>query len=334
MQVIELNGIGSKSLRSSARPTPEPSTTEVVVRIRAVALNYRDIEIIDGKYHTTYPLPLVPMSDAAGEVISVGSAVTRVKIGDRVAATFWQGWTGGEELPGTAVPLGGPKDGVLAELVKFDQENLVHIPDNLTDEEASTLPCAGVTAWHSLMTLGLTKPGDVILVQGTGGVSLFAMQFALAAGARVIVTSSSEAKLERALSHGAHVGINYVKTQDWGSQAYLLTNGRGVDHVIEVGGPGSFNQSLAALRPGGRISMIGYLGGLQGQADVLEIFRKRAIVRGIPVGSRDSFERMNQAISVNRIKPLVDHVFSWQDAARAIDYLKSGDHFGKVVLKL
>ena len=333
MKVIELTGSGTEALVLTERPMPEPGPTEVVLRMLAASLNYRDVEIVHGTYHTRFPFPLVPLSDGVGEVVAIGSEVKRVALGQRVCTTFWQDWTGGTEVPDGATLLGGPLDGVLAEYVKADQQNLVPVPAHLSDEQASTFPCAGVTAWHSLVTLGKIMPGDTVLVQGTGGVALFALQFAKAAGARVIATSSSDAKLERARELDADGVINYVKNPEWGNLAREMSGGRGVDHVIEVGGPGTFNQSLAAVRPGGQISVIGYLGGTEGHVNPLDIFRKRLTVRGIPVGSRDSAEAMMRCVDAQQLQPVVDKVFAWKEAAQALHHLKSGSHVGKVVLR-
>jgi len=209
----------------------------------------------------------------------------------------------------------------------------VHAPDHLTDEEASTLPCAALTVWQALVSEGHLKAGETVLIQGTGGVSIFALQFAVMFNARSIVTSSSDAKLERAKKLGATHTINYVKTPIWHPQVRRLNGGRGIDHVIEVGGPNSFMQSLQAIRMGGQIHMIGYVGSKQGEMNPLEILYRRAVVRGIPIGSRESFEHMNRAIALNRMRPVVDQVFPWTEARAALKYMREGKHFGKIVLK-
>jgi NADPH:quinone reductase-like Zn-dependent oxidoreductase len=231
-----------------------------------------------------------------------------------------------------AYQLGGPIDGLLAEYAVLDEQAAVLAPRNLIDVEAATLPCAAVTAWHALVTEGGIKAGETVLVQGTGGVSLFALQFARASGARVIVTSSSDEKLERARELGAFAGINYRQTPQWSDAVLEITEGRGVDHVIEVGGPQSFAQSLKASARRGQINVIGYLGGKEGAINPLEIFTRQVRVRGIPVGSRESFEAMNRAIEVQNLKPVVARAFPWLDAAEAFRYLEEGAHFGKVGL--
>jgi NADPH:quinone reductase-like Zn-dependent oxidoreductase len=321
-------------LKLIERPVPEPGRQEVVVKVKAAALNYRDVEIVRGSYHTKFPLPLIPLSDGVGEVVAVGAGVTRVKTGDRVCGTFWQRWVGGSfDAAEPSYQLGGPIDGFLAEYARLDEQGVVPAPKNLTDVEAATLPCAAVTAWHALITEGALKPGETVLTLGTGGVSLYALQFAVSAGARVIVTSSSDEKIERVKSLGAYACVNYKRHPNWAEDVLRLTEGKGVDHVIEVGGPGSFGQSLSAMRRGGQINVIGYLGGTEGAINPLDIFRRQVRVRGIPVGSRASFEAMNRAIEVNQLRPVVDRVFPWTEAEAALHHLEGGSSFGKVVLQ-
>ena len=334
MKVMVLqDGRGAGRLRMIERPMPEPRRQEILIRVKATALNYRDVEIANGTYHTAFEPPLVPLSDGVGEVVAIGEEVTRFRIGDRVCSTFWQRWIGGSfRMAEPAYQLGGPIDGLLAEYAVLDEQAAILAPRNLTDVEAATLPCAAVTAWHALVTEGDIKAGETVLVQGTGGVSLFALQFARASGARVIVTSSSDEKLERARELGAFAGINYRKNPQWSDAVLEITEGRGVDHVIEVGGPQSFAQSLKASSRRGQINVIGYLGGKEGAINPLEIFAKQVQVRGIPVGSRESFEAMNRAIEVQNLKPVVARTFPWLDAARAFRYLEEGAHFGKVAL--
>jgi NADPH:quinone reductase-like Zn-dependent oxidoreductase len=335
MKAIVINGqFGLDHLKLVERPQPEPRLGEVIIRTRAVSLNYRDTDMVAGTYPFKFPLPLVPTSDGVGDVVAVGDGVTRAKVGDRVLGTFWQSWLGGDFDQTAGIgQLGGDRDGMLSEYVRLDQEGLVHAPEHLTDEEASTLPCAALTAWQALVTEGHLKAGDTLLAQGTGGVSIFALQFGVMFGARTIVTSSSEAKLERAKAIGASHGINYATTPVWHPEVRRCNGGRGIDHVIEVGGPDSFMQSLQAIRMGGQIHMIGYVGGKTGEINPLEILYKRAVVRGIPIGSRESFEHMNRAISVNKMQPVVDHVFPWVEARAALEYMREGKHFGKIVLK-
>ena len=333
MKAMILESIGFDSLTLVNRPQPEPRRHEVVVRVKATALNYRDIEIARGSYHTAFPRPLIPVSDGVGEVVAIGEDVTRWKIGDRISGTFWERWVaGGFDMEEAQYQRGGPIDGWLAEYTRVDEQAAVAVPPHLTDAEAATLPCAGVTAWHALVTEGRLKAGDTVLIQGTGGVSLFALQFAAASGARVIVTSSSDEKLARAAALGAAEGINYVSHPEWDQEVLKLTGGSGVDHVVEVGGPESFARSLRSIRRGGQINVIGYLGGTAGAIDPLDIFRRQARVRGIPVGSRASFEAMNRAIDVNRLHPVVDRSFPWTEVAAAMRHFEQGGRFGKVVL--
>jgi NADPH:quinone reductase-like Zn-dependent oxidoreductase len=313
---------------------PQPGPGQVLVRMHAASLNFRDLAIATGKYvMSAIPPDLVPLSDGAGEVVEIGAGVQRVKPGDRVAGIFMQGWLGGEIEPqhgGTA--LGGAIDGVLAEYVVFDQHGLVHIPDHLSFEQAATLPCAGVTAWNALTGLNPVQAGQSVLVLGTGGVSIFALQFAHAMGARVIATSSSDDKLARVAAMGAADGINYRTREDWHVAVRELTGGRGVDHVVEVGGPGTLQRSIGAARLGGSVSLIGVL--TRGQIDPLPILGGGVIVRGLFVGSRQTFEAMNRAIALHRIVPVVDRVFAFEDAQAAYRALKAATHVGKIVIRI
>jgi NADPH:quinone reductase-like Zn-dependent oxidoreductase len=335
MKALEIVGqFGLDHLKLVDRPEPEPRFGEVVIRTRAVSLNYRDTDMVAGTYPFKFPLPLVPTSDGVGEVVAVGEGVTRAKVGDRVLGTFWQSWVGGDfDQTATIGQLGGDMDGMLSELVRLDQQGLVHAPEHLTDEEASTLPCAALTVWHALVTEGCLRAGDTLLVQGTGGVSLFALQFGVMFGASTIVTSSSDAKLERVKQLGATHTINYVKNPVWHPEVRRLNGGRGVDHVVEVGGPDSFLQSLQAIRMGGQIHMIGYVGSKTGEINPLEILYRRAVVRGVPIGSRESFDHMNRAIALHKMRPVIDRVFPWTEARAALKYMREGKHFGKIVLK-
>jgi NADPH:quinone reductase-like Zn-dependent oxidoreductase len=334
MKTMVLDGVpGFDNLKLVERPIPEPRRHEVVIRVKATALNYRDVEILRGTYHTAFPLPLVPLSDGVGEIVAIGEEVTRFKVGDRVCGTFWQRWIAGSfDMAEPAYQRGGPIDGLLSEYARLDEQAAVLAPAHLSDMEAATLACAGVTAWHALVTEGALKPGETLLCLGTGGVSLFALQFAVMAGARVIITSSCDEKIERAKALGAYAGVNYRRHPEWAEEVLRLTNGRGVDHVLEVGGPASFALSIKAVRIGGQINVIGYLGGTDGTIDPLDIFRRQLRVRGIPVGSRASFEAMNRAIEVNAMRPVIDRTFEWTLAPTALRYLESGSHFGKVVL--
>lgn len=333
MKVIALHDHGPQHLRLEERPMPQPGRQQILIRVAATSLNYRDVEIIEGTYHTNFALPLIPLSDGVGEIVAIGPDVTRFAVGDRVCSTFWPRWIGGSfRMAETGYQLGGPIDGLLAEFALLDEQAAVLAPKNLTDVEAATLPCAAVTAWQALVSEGQLKPGDNVLVQGTGGVSLFALQFAVACGARVIVTSSSDEKIARAKALGASAGINYHDVPDWAGAVLALTGGRGVEHVVEVGGPRTFAQSLAATAVGGQINVIGYLGGTDGLINPLDIFRRQVQVRGIPVGSRESFEAMVRAIEVNNLRPVVDSSFAWAEIGEALARLKTGSHFGKLVL--
>jgi len=248
---------------------------------------------------------------------------------------FWEHWTDGDFDPAEfGTSLGGPNDGVLTEIFRTTEDRLVLIPQQISDIQAASLPCAATTAWNALVTAGRIKSGDSVLVQGTGGVSLFALQFARIAGARVIVTSSSDAKLERAVEMGAFGTVNYQRSPEWSRHVLELTDGRGVDHVLEVGGPGSFAQSLKSVRFGGQINLIGYLGGVHGAINPMDIFWRQATVRCIAVGSRAMLEQLVRAIGVNQVAPVIDKVFAWTDAAAALRHLHSGSHFGKVVLSV
>ena len=335
MKAFEIqNTFGLDSLTITERPDPTPSYGQVLIKLRAVSLNYRDLMVVKGLYNPKLPLPMIPFSDGVGEVVAVGGGVTRVKIGDRVAGSFFQKWLCGELTEAKAQSaLGGAIDGLLTEYAVLDEDGVVHVPEHLTDEEGSTLPCAAVTAWNALITSGGVKAGDTVLVQGTGGVSIFALQFAQLLGARVIATSSSDEKLEKVRQLGAWETINYQQTPDWGKKVQELTAGIGVDYVVEVGGAGTLNQSLRAVRYGGQISLIGVLTGGSGEINTASILRKNVRVQGIYVGSREMFEAMNKAIALHKLRPVVDRVFSFSEAPEALKYMESGAHFGKICIR-
>ena len=331
--VIEKPG-SIDALTLSERADPVPGPHDVVVRVRATSLNYRDLMVLTGSYGRGSKPNLVPLSDGAGEVIEVGESVTRVKVGDRVCAIFMQRWLGGAMTrEAQASSLGGAIDGVLAEQVMLHEDGLVPVPDHLSYEEAATLPCAAVTAWNALVARGRLAAGETVLVQGSGGVSVFALQFARLTGARVIATSSSDDKLERLRALGASELINYRRTPEWDAAAKDATGGRGADHVVEVGGAGTLARSLACVSLGGRISVIGLLSGAA-EIDPMPILRHSATVQGIYVGSRQMFEAMNRAIAEHEMRPVVDRVFPFADTVAAFRYFESQAHFGKVVIAL
>lgn len=333
MKTFEIGTSGGiEALKMVERPMPKPGPGEVLVRIRATSLNYRDLIIAKGGLGKREK-SLIPLSDGAGEVAEIGSGVTRVRAGDRVAPIFTQTWLGGDIGRNLPSALGGDIDGVLAEYVVLNQDGIVPFPDHLTFEEAATLPCAAVTAWQALVTAGQLKAGDTVLVMGTGGVSIFALQFARMTGARVIATSSSDAKLARLRELGAAEVINYRSTPQWGKRAFELT-AHGVDHVIEVGGAGTLVNSFEAVRLGGRISLIGLLTGFGGEFNPLAVLFKSVCFQGIRVGSREMFEAMNRAISAAQLRPVIDRTFPFAEAPEAYRYLESGAHFGKVCIRI
>jgi NADPH:quinone reductase-like Zn-dependent oxidoreductase len=334
MKAYEVQNTGdTHSWIQVERPEPKPGPGQALVRIRAVSLNYRDLLIAKGKYLGPPRPALIPVSDGAGEVVAVGQGVTRVKPGDRVAPTFFQTWTSGEQTrEKVANALGGSVDGVLAEYVALDAEGLVHLPEGYSFEDGATLPCAAVTAWNALVPQGQLQPGQTVLAQGTGGVSIFALQFARMLGARVIITSSQDEKLERARTLGADGTVNYKKHPDWEEQVLKLTNGQGVDHVLEVVGAEAHPRSVRATRPGGHISLIGLLSGAPARPDPTLAEPKKLRIQPTYVGSRVMFEDMNRAINQHRMKPVIDRTFPFAQAPEALRYLESGGHFGKVVI--
>ncbi len=336
MRTYQLTGTGGiDHLTITDVPQPTPQRGQVLVRMRAASLNYRDLLIISGRYGAAaLPPNLVPLSDGAGEVVDVGADVKRFKVGDRVAGSFHQKWIAGEisrAIRGSA--LGGDIDGVLTEYRVFEEDGLVHLPEHLSYEEGATLPCAALTAWNALFGHRPIQPGDIVLTQGTGGVSVFAIQFAHAAGARVIATSSSDEKLKRVQTLGATDLINYRTTPEWDEEVHRLTNGRGVDNIVEVGGAGTLPRSLRAVRVGGQVNVIGLLAG-GGEIDPMVVLGKGIVMRGIYVGSREMFESMNRAITAHQLKPVIDKVFPFEQAADAYRHLESGAHLGKVVIRI
>jgi NADPH:quinone reductase-like Zn-dependent oxidoreductase len=314
-------------------PMPKPGPRQVLVKVAACSLNYRDLAIALGTYRMPTKPDLVPLSDGAGEVVEIGDGVTRVKVGDRVAGCFFQRWIGGPPEADTHLSaLGGSIDGMLRDYAVLEEHGVVKLPTHLTFEDGATLPCAAVTAWHALAEHARVVAGQCVLVQGTGGVSIFALQFARLMGAQVIVTSSSEAKLARAKELGAMRGVNYKTTPEW-HEAVVEISGGGVDHVVEVGGPGTLARSLRAIRIGGKITMIGVLSGAA-EINPMLIFSRRANLQGISVGSAQMFAAMNRAIAISGLRPVIDKVFPFGETPAAYRHLQSAQHFGKIVIRV
>lgn len=321
------------NLRLVDKPAAAPGPGQVAVRMHAASLNYRDLLTVRGKGGARR-LPLIPFSDGAGEVTAVGDGVSRVKPGDRVCPMFFQTWFDGPPTAyGRSKPLGGPLPGVLQEEMVLDAEGVSPVPEHLSFIEAATLPCAGLTAWRALMVEAGLAAGDTVLVQGTGGVSIFALQFAKMHGATVIVTSSSDEKLARARELGADHGINYRTTPEWGKAALEITGGKGVDHVVEVGGRDTLNQSLEAAAVGGRIVIIGLLSGASQQILMPTIFGKNLRLIGISVGSRAQFEEMSAAIARNGMRPIIDRTFPFDAVPQALRHMEAAGHFGKICIE-
>ena len=324
---------GADALKLIQLPDPHPGPGQVLVRLRANSLNYRDLMVASGRYGPDVPLPLIPLSDGAGEIAEVGEGVTRWKPGDRVAGTFFQGWqTGPITREVFATALGGSINGMLAEYVVLSADGVIAVPPHLSFEEAATLPCAAVTAWHALVADGKIAAAQTVLVLGTGGVSMFALQFAKMHGARVIITSSSDEKLSRARTLGADETINYRTHPEWEKEVFRLTDKAGADHVVEVGGKDTFPKSLRAVAMGGTISVIGGVSGFTSEVALRDILGKSAVIRGIFVGNRDLFATMNRAISLHHLKPVIDRVVPFAEAPAAYRHQESGAHFGKVVI--
>ena len=335
MKCFELQSASLEGLKAAERATPQPGPGQVVVRVKAASLNYRDIMIAGGGYARGVKLPLIPLSDGAGEVTAVGAEVKGVRVGDRVAGTFFQHWTTGPVRPDIQdAALGGSVDGMLTQYALLAGEGVVRVPDHLSDAEAATLPCAAVTAWHGLVEAGGVRPGDSVLLLGTGGVSIFGLQFARLAGARAIVLSSSDEKLERARKLGASETINYRQMPAWQDRVREATGGRGVDHVLEVTGGETTQQALGAMRSGGHIAIIGARSGPGGELDRRQILGRGLRVTGINVGSRAMFEAMNRAIVAGGLHPVIDRTFPLDAAPEAYREFGTGKHFGKIVITL
>ena len=335
MKVYEINEFGIDNLTLAERDEPAPKASEVKVKFHAASLNYRDLMMVKGAYNPKLKTPLVPLSDGAGEVVEIGETVTKFKVGDRVMPIFMQGWLDGEiEVSKARTALGGDLDGCLREFGTFEENGLVCIPDHFSYEEAATLPCAAVTAYNALFESGRMKSDDSILLQGTGGVSIFALQLASVLGTKIIITSSSDEKLQKAEELGADDLINYKEREDWDKAVLELTEKRGVDHVVEVGGAGTLQKSLKAVKMGGHIAVIGVLSGA-GEINHVPIFMKAVRMQGIFVGSKQMFEQMNQMFCQhNHLKPVVDKVFGFDEIKDAFKYMEAGAHFGKIVVKI
>jgi NADPH:quinone reductase-like Zn-dependent oxidoreductase len=336
MKVYEIQEFGVDSLALVERPNPKPAAGEVLVRFHAASLNYRDFMVVSGTYNPKMKLPAVPFSDGAGEIAKVGEGVTKWKVGDRVMPIFAQRWFDGdssEEKRRTSLGAGAPWDGVLREFGTFSEESVVAIPEHLSYEEASTLPCAALTAWNALAVSGRVKPGDSVLTLGTGGVSIFAAQFAKMFGARLIATSGSNEKIGRLRSMGFEEIVNYREREDWDKAVLEIVGRPGVDHVVEVGGAGTLAKSINAVRIGGHVAMIGALTGAAG-FNPTTVFMKSIRLQGIFTGSRTMFEEMNKAITVNRLKPVIDQVFDFNEVRNALKHMESASHFGKIVVRI
>nr|WP_154325529.1 NAD(P)-dependent alcohol dehydrogenase [Pantoea sp. 201603H] len=335
MKAWLLENFGLDNLVLGDTATPTPKAGELLVKIGAVSLNFRDKAIVDGFYEPhMVPKPLIPVSDAAGIVVAVGEGVNRFKVGDRVNSHLYSRWIDGE--PGPDEPnycFGSPLPGGLAEYMIIHEESAVRVPDNLSDEEASTLPIAALTAWYSLVDFGEVKAGQTVLVQGTGGVSIFAVQLATALGAKVIVTSSKDENLEAVKKLGAVAGVNYRTFPRWEEEVLKLTDGKGVDLLLDVAGGEGLNQSIAATKASGRIAQIGFLNGQTTTLNLMPLIFRQTTIRGIAVAPRSSFDRMNEFLNQHTIKPVIDHVYSFDEAHQAYQHLSRGA-FGKVVIKV
>lgn len=334
MKTWKIQEFGIENLAVVETETPQPTKNGVLIQFRAASLNFRDVMVVNGTYNPRMKLPAIPFSDGSGEIVAAGESVTKWKIGDRVCTTVIPGWIDGEATAENAkTAIGAGKfDGVLREYGAFSEESIVRIPDHLSFEQAAALPCAAVTAWHALVVSGRIKNGDTVLTLGTGGVSIFAVQIAKHFGARVIATSSSDAKLERARQIGADETINYRTCEDWDKAVLDLTDGRGLDHVIEVGGTGTLARSVKSVRVGGHIALIGAL-NMSGEFNPIPVFMKGIRVQGIFVGSRRMFEDMNRVIETAHLTPVIDRTFEFDQVREALKYMESGSHFGKIAIR-
>jgi NADPH:quinone reductase-like Zn-dependent oxidoreductase len=333
MKIWQIPAFGLDHMAIAERAVPEASRGRVLIKVHAVSLNYRDLLVVLGKYNPKMTLPRVPCSDGAGEVVAVGEGVTRMRVGQRVTGIFMQNWIDGSpDAAKQRGALGGDIDGMLAEYVVLDEHGLVQVPAHLSWEEAATLPCAAVTAWNAVVHAGGIKAGDTVVIQGTGGVSIFALQFAKLLGARVLGTSSSDEKLARAKRLGLDAGVNY-KHADWAKWVVEQTGGRGADLVVEVGGAGTLMQSLKCIRVGGAVAQIGILSQSNEPLQIGPLLHKQVRLQGIYVGSCAHFEEMNRAIAQHRLQPQVDHVFSFSEARAALATMEKASHFGKIAIR-
>lgn len=335
MKVYEINEFGIDKLSLTERETPTAGPGKVLIKVHAASINFRDLMVVEGTYNPRMKLPAIPFSDGAGEVVGVGEGVEKWSVGDRVMPIFAQHWFDGEsseEKRRSSLGAGAFWDGVLREYADFDEDGLVAIPAHLSYEEASTLPCAALTAWNAVVVSGGVKPGESVLTLGTGGVSIFAAQFAKMAGAKVISTSGSNEKIARLKSLGVDAAINYKERDDWDTAILEIVGKPGVDHVVEVGGSGTIPRSLNAVRIGGHVALIGALTGAAA-FNPTSVFMKAVRVQGIFVGSKKMFEDMNKAITVSRMRPVIDSVFDFDDVRAALAHVKRGSHFGKVVIR-
>lgn len=335
MKAFHIERFGLENLRPVELSQPSPAAGEVLIRVRSVSLNYRDLLTVRGKYDPKLHLPRIPLSDGAGEIVAVGANVKRFQVGDRVLGLFLQNWQDGppssEKSRGA---LGGDLDGMLAEYVALPERGVAHFPTHLSYEEAATLPCAALTAWNALHHTARVQPGDTVVIQGTGGVSIFALQLAIMAGARVIGTSGSDEKIARAKSLGLSAAVNYKQQPQWSKWVKEQTDGVGADIVVEVGGSGTWSESLRAVRVGGTVAQIGVLSETAEQISVTPILMRQVRIAGIYVGSRAMLEKMNRAIEFHKMRPVIDRIFPFEETLAAYRFLAEGKHFGKIVITL
>ena len=336
MRVFQIEGEwGMDHLRLSERPVPTPGPGQVLIEMAASSLNYRDLVVPNRGYGShTGTLPLIPVSDGMGVVVEIGQGVKRVAVGDRVCPTYFQNWIAGEpDLERLTQSLGGPIDGTMAQFMCLSEQGVVKIPSAYSDLEAATLPCAALTAWNAIQSATSLRTGDKVLIQGCGGVALFAVQFARLLGAEVTVISSSEERMEKARALGAHQTINYREQPEWAKATREITQGRGYDLIVELGGEKTLPQSLRCIRPGGTIAMIGILSGSSMETSLGYVITRQVRLQGVTVGHRDGFEAMVRAIDLHQIRPVIDRVFAFEELKEAFDYLKSGAQFGKICIQ-